>query len=89
MSKKPLVVLLVEPSSDSRHEMAKIKHFLNEIQVSLNYIEILGVDYQMSTRCGDYELNRSPKKAYFSCVIDIYFFSFFYDHPAKQNELPT
>ena len=73
MSKKPSVVLTVEPiSNSSRLEMAKIKHFLNEIQVSLNYIEILGVDYQMSTRCGDYELNRSPKKAYFSCVIGIY-----------------
>ena len=54
MSKKPSVVLLVEPSSHSRLEMAKIKHFLNEIQVSLKYVgseilEILGVDYQMST----------------------------------------
>ena len=66
--------------------MAKIKNFLKEIQVSLNFIlseifEILGVDYQMSTTCGQDKLHRSYKKAYFSCVISIYFLSFFYDHP--------
>ena len=49
--------------------MAIIKHFLNEIQVSLNLIhseifEIICVDYQMSTSCGQDEPNRSLKKAY-------------------------
>ena len=78
MSKKPSGVLMVEPNSLSRLEMAKIKHFSNEIQVSLNYtyseiFEILGVDYQMSTTCYRYKLHRSSKKAYFSCVISIYF----------------
>ena len=64
MSKKPSVVLMVEPNSHSRLEMAKIWHFMNGIQVSLNYskseiFEIFSID----------ELYRSPKKAYFCCVI--------------------
>ena len=43
--------------------------------------EILGADYQMSTSCGQDEPHRSPKKAYFSCVIGIYIMSFFYEIP--------
>ena len=35
----------------------------------------------MSTSIGQDEPHRSPKKAYFSCVIGIYLMSFFYDHP--------
>ena len=65
--------------------MAKIIYFSNETQVSLNNIlsgifEILAVDNQMVTSCGQDEPHRSSKKAYFSCVICICLMSFFYDH---------
>ena len=43
--------------------------------------EILDVDNQTVTSFGWDESHRSPKKAYFSCVIGIYFLSFFSDHP--------
>ena len=52
-----------------------LNHILSEI------FEILGVNKQMFISCGQDEPHRSPKKAYFSCVIGIYFLSFFYDHP--------
>ena len=35
----------------------------------------------MFISCGQDELYRSPKKAYFSCLIGLYFLSFFYEHP--------
>ena len=35
----------------------------------------------MSTSIGQDEPHRSPKKAYFSCAIGVYFMSFFYEHP--------
>ena len=35
----------------------------------------------MFISCGQDEPYRSPKKAYFSCVIGLYFLSFFYEHP--------
>ena len=66
--------------------MAKIIYFSIETQVSLNNIlseifEILAVDNQMVTSCGQDEPLRSSKKAYFICLIGIYLMSFFYDHP--------
>ena len=66
--------------------MAKISYFSNETQVSSNNVlseifDILTVDNQMVTSCGQDEPHRSPKKVYFSCVIGIYLMSFFYDHP--------
>ena len=86
MSKKPSVGQLVEPISLSRLKMAKINYFSNEIQLSLNHtqseiFEILVVDKQMFISCGQDEPLRSPQKAYFICVIGIYFVSFFYEHP--------
>ena len=70
--------------------MAKISYFTYEIQFSLNHIcseifEILGVDKQMFISCGQDEPYRSPKKAYFSCVIGLYFLSFFYEHPVPKG----
>ena len=38
----------------------------------------------MFISCGQDELYRSPKKAYFSCLIGLYFLSFFYEHPVCQ-----
>ena len=66
--------------------MAKIIYFSIETQVSLNNIlseifEILAVDNQMVTSCGQDEPHRSPKKEYFSCVIGTYLMSFIYEHP--------
>ena len=68
--------------------MTKNNYFSNEIQLSLNHtqseiFEILGVDKQMFISCGQDEPLRSPQMAYFSCVIGIYFASFFYDHPVR------
>ena len=90
MSNKPSVGLLVELISQSRLKMAKISYFTYEIQFSLNHIcseifEILGVDKQMFISCGQDEPYRSPKKAYFSCVIGLYFLSFFYEHPVHTS----
>ena len=61
--------------------MAKINYFSNEIQLSSNHtysviFEILGVDKQIFISCGQDEPYGSPKKAYFSHVIGIYFLSF-------------
>ena len=86
MSNNPSVGLLVQLISQIRLKMAKISYFSNEIQLSLNHIlseifEILGVNKQMFISCGQDELYRSPKKAYFSCLIGLYFLSFFYEHP--------
>ena len=72
--------------------MAKIIYFSIETQVSLNKIlseifEILAVDSQMVTSCGQDEHHRSAKKLYFSCVIGIYLMSFFYDHPVDLRYL--
>ena len=69
--------------------MAKISYFSNETQVSSNNVlseifDILTVDNQMVTSCGQDEPHRSPKKVYFSCVIGIYLMSFFYDHPVYK-----
>ena len=66
--------------------MAKISYFFNEIKLSLNHIqseifEIPIVDNKMVTSCNQDGPHRSPKKAYFSCVIGIFLMSFFYDHP--------
>ena len=65
--------------------MDKISYFYNEIQFYLLFkshlnwrFEILGVDKQMFISCDQDEPYRSPKKAYFSPVIGIYFLSFFY-----------
>ena len=60
------------------------------VQLSLNHIcseifEILGVDKQMFISCGQDELFKSPKKAYFSCLIGLYFLSFFYEHPVYST----
>ena len=52
-----------------------------EIERAWQLFEILGVDKQMFISCGQDEPYRSPKKAYFSCVIGLYFLSFFYEHP--------
>ena len=41
----------------------------------------------MVISCGQDEPHRSPKKAYFSCVIGIYLMSFFYDHPVFYLEI--
>ena len=38
----------------------------------------------MFISCGQDEPLRSPQMAYFSCVIGIYFVSFFYDHPVVE-----
>ena len=38
-------------------------------------------DYQMLISCGEYELLYRPYNAIFSCVISVYFFSFFIEHP--------
>ena len=86
MSNDPSVGLLVQLISQSRLKMAKISYLSNEIQLSLNHIlseifEILGVNKQMFISCDPDEPYRSPKKAYFNCVIGIYFLSFFYEHP--------
>ena len=35
----------------------------------------------MSTNCGQEEPHGRPKKAYFSCVIGVYFMSIFDEHP--------
>ena len=90
MSKKLSAGLLVEPISLSRLKMAKINYFSNEIQLSLNHtqseiFEILGVEKQMFISCGQDEPLRSPQKVYFSCVISIYFVSFFYEHPVVRS----
>ena len=90
MSYKPLVGPLVEPFSQGRLKMAKINYFSNEIQLSLNHtqseiFEILVVDKQMFISCGQDEHLRSPQKVYFSCVISIYFVSFFYEHPVDSH----
>ena len=65
MSYKPLVGPLVEPFSQGRLKMAKINYFSNEIQLSLNQIfseifEILGIEAQMSTTCGQDEPHEGP-----------------------------
>ena len=39
----------------------------------------------MFISCGQDELYRSPKKAYFSCLIGLYFLSFFYEHPVYSS----
>ena len=39
----------------------------------------------MFISCGQYELYRSPKNAYFSCLIGLYFLSFFYEHPVEYK----
>ena len=41
----------------------------------------------MFISCGQDEPLRSPQKAYFSCVIAIYFVSFFYEHPVFEKIL--
>ena len=76
----------MEPFCQSRLITAKITYFSNEIQLSLNHIlselfEIIGVNKQMFISFGQDEPHRSPKEAYFNCVIGIYFLSFFYEHP--------
>ena len=35
----------------------------------------------MFISCGQDEPHRSPKEAYFNCLICVYFLSFFYEHP--------
>ena len=86
MINKPLVGILLEPFCLSGLKTAKISYFSNKIQLSLNHIlselfEIFGVNKQMFISCGQDEPHRSPKEAYFNCVIGIYFSSFFYEHP--------
>ena len=39
----------------------------------------------MFISCGQDELYRRPKKAYFSCLIGLYFLSFFYEHPVLSR----
>ena len=78
----------MEPFRQSRLITAKITYFSNEIQLSLNHIlselfEIIGVNKQMFISFGQDEPHRSPKEAYFNCVIGIYFLSFFYEHPVE------
>ena len=72
MSNKTLEDLLSKPISQSRLKMAKIKHFSNEIQVSLNHIQseifkILGIYNQKSLSCGQDEPHRTPK----SHILDV------------------
>ena len=57
----------------------KIAESFNELKNEI--IKNLDVDNQMSTSCGEYGPDISPKKAYFGCVIAIYFVSFFIEHP--------
>ena len=40
----------------------------------------------MSTSCGQDEPYKSPKNTYFNCAIDVYFMSFFYEHPLVMKE---
>ena len=42
---------------------------------------------QMFISCGQDEPLKSPLKAYFICVIGIYFVSFFYEHPVERAHL--
>ena len=70
----------------------KSTKFSNEIQLSLNHFyseifEILGVDNQMVIICGQDEPHSSLTKSVFSCVIGIYFMSFFYEHPVFKDGL--
>ena len=91
MTNKSLVGLLMEPFHQSRLITAKIPYFSNEIQLSLNHVlselfEIIGVNKQMFISFGQDEPHRSPKEAYFNCVIGIYFLSFFYEHPVCNQK---
>ena len=84
----------MEPFCQSRLITAKITYFSNEIQLSLNHIlselfEIIGVNKQMFISFGQDEPHRSPKEAYFNCVIGIYFLSFFYEHPVFFGSVIT
>ena len=94
MINNPLVGLLMEPFCQSGLKTAKISYFSNKIQLSLNHIlseifEILCVNKQMFISCGQDETQWSPKKAYFNCVIGIYFLSFFYEHPVFFGSVIT
>ena len=73
--------------------MARISYFSNETEVSLNNIwieifEILAVDNQMVTSCGQDEPHRSAKMVYFSCEIGVYLMSFFYNLPVYFQPRP-
>ena len=80
MSNKPSVGLLVSQFGQRKLKMAKISYFSNEIHFG-EALEILDVDNQTVTSCGQDEHHRSPKNVYFSGVIGLYLMSFFYDHP--------
>ena len=58
-----------------------LNDFLSDIFKNLN------VDNQMSLTCGQDEPLGCPKKAFFSCVIGIYFVSFFFDHPVLYQNI--
>ena len=66
--------------------MTNISQFSIETKVCLNdflgdIFKNLNVDHQISQSCGQDEPLGCPKNALFSCVIGIYFVSFFFDHP--------
>ena len=66
--------------------MTIISQYSIETKVYLNdflsdKFKNLNVDNQMSLSCGQDESLGCPKNAFFSCVIGIYFVSFFFDHP--------
>ena len=66
--------------------MTNIGQFSIETKVCLNdflsdIFKNLNVDNQISLSCGQYEPNSCPKNALFSCVIGVYYVSFFFDHP--------
>ena len=77
---------MVKPTIQSRLKMTKIGLYSIETKVYLNdflndIFKNLNVDNQMSQSCGQDEPLGCPKNAFFSCVIGIYFVSFFFDHP--------
>ena len=86
LSNEPLVSLLWWPTSQSRPKITYISQFPIETKVYLNdfssdIFKSLNVDNQISLSCGQDEPLGCPKNAFFSCVIGIYFVSFFFDHP--------
>ena len=92
-SKKPIVVVLMEPIRKNRHKITHICHFPIQIWVPQNEYKIVkmknpDIDNQMSGTCGQYELLYSSWNVFFRCVIAQYFISFLFEHPACSG-MPT
>ena len=65
--------------------MTKIRQFSNETYVQLNHpssdkFKKPNVYKHMSLSCGRDEPQSWPKNAFFSCVIVVYFVTFFFEH---------